>query len=32
MQTRDGQTIRFKKDLKKVKALVEAVRSAEQII
>ena len=32
MQTRDGQTIRFRKDLKKVKAFVEAVRSAEKII
>lgn len=30
MQTRDGQTIRFKKDLEKVKAFVEAVRSAEK--
>ncbi len=30
MQTRDGQTIRFRKDLKKVKAFVEAVKSAEK--
>ena len=32
MQNRDGQTIRFRKDLEKVKAFVEAVRSAEKII
>ena len=30
MQTRDGQTIRFRKDLEKVKAFVEAVRCAEE--
>ncbi len=32
IQTREGQTIRFRKDLEKVKAFVEAVRSTEQII
>ena len=32
MQSRDGQTIRFRKDLKKVKAFVEAVKSAEKTI
>jgi len=30
MQARNGQTIRFRKDLKKVKAFVEAVKSAEK--
>ena len=32
MQTRDGQTIRFRKDLEKVKAFVEAVKFAEKAI
>jgi phosphoribosylanthranilate isomerase len=32
LQTQDGQTIRFRKDLEKVKAFVEAVKTAERSI